>query len=162
MLLCSQLRQLIIKPALYDLACDSLDAEELLMFTCATESKGCSYIKQINGPALGIYQMEPKTYNDIWQNYIRNKSQLSLIMTNNFGCTQIPDEQRLMYDLRFATAMARIHYMRVDEKLPSYKDVDAIWEYYKKYYNTGLGKANKEDAIHNYRFYTLQPLNIND
>src|SRR5690348_16020572 len=106
----SQLREFIIKPVLYDLVLDSVDAEELLLFTCANESDGGTYLKQIHGPALGIYQMEPETYNDIWQNYIRNKSALNLKMVTHFNCNFVPSEERLIYDLKFATAMARIQY----------------------------------------------------
>ena len=74
MFLHNQLRELIITPALSKLQLYSKDAEELLIFTCAVESDGGTYLKQIKGPALGIYQMEPRTYNDIWQNYMRNRS----------------------------------------------------------------------------------------
>ena len=90
MLNIKQLREFIIKPALYDLVMYSPEAEELLVFTCAVESKGCSYIKQIEGPALGIYQMEPATYNDLWQNYIKNKGSLILIMISNSKLASCP------------------------------------------------------------------------
>jgi len=95
--------------------------------------------------------MEPETYNDIWQNYIKNKPSLLLTIGSNFNAHFQPDEQRLMYDFRFATAMARIHYARVSEPLPSSKDINAIWHYYKEYYNTPNGSAQKELAISNYR-----------
>jgi hypothetical protein len=150
----TQLRQLIIQPALKDLQLYSPEAEELLVFTCANESNGGSYLAQIKGPALGIYQMEPATHNDIWVNYILNNNPLSLMLINNFGCIHRPDEYRLIYDLRYATAMARIHYRRVSEALPSSFDVNAIWDYYKKYYNTGDGAAQKDQAIHAYTTFT--------
>jgi len=45
----------------YDLY--SRDAEELLMLTAACESNLGHYFKQLgNGPALGIFQVEPATY----------------------------------------------------------------------------------------------------
>ena len=150
MLIAAQLREFIIKPTLHDLVLDSNDAEELLIFTCANESLGGTYIKQVKGPALGIYQMEPTTYNDIWQNYIMKRPSLMMILATNFNAHLMPDEQRLMYDLRFATAMARIHYARVTEFLPSALCIDAIWSYYKKYYNCG-GAAQKSVAILNYQ-----------
>ena len=64
-----QLRECIIKPTLDSLQMYSQAAEELLVFTCACESLGGTYLKQVKGPALGIYQMEPATYQDIWENY---------------------------------------------------------------------------------------------
>lgn len=150
MLDAEQLRELIIKPTLRDLVMLSDEAVALLMFTCAVESDGGSYLKQIEGSALGIYQMEPETYNDIWQNYISNKTFLYGIMVSNFDCMRMPSEDRLIYDLRFATAMARIHYRRISEKLPDANDVHSIWDYYKKYYNTVEGKAKKEEALLKY------------
>ena len=47
--------------------------------------------------------------------------------------------------------MARLHYRRRSEPLPQHTDIEAIWEYYKKYYNTHLGKAEKEESIKHYR-----------
>ena len=65
MLNIAQFRDLIVKSTLNDLLLYSEDAEELLVFTCAVESLGGTYLQQVKGPALGIYQMEPVTYNDI-------------------------------------------------------------------------------------------------
>lgn len=152
----AQFREFIIKPALHDLVLDSPEAEELLVFTCAVESLGGRYIKQIEGPALGIYQMEPRTYVDIWENYIKPRPSLFMIIGSNFDAHFMPDEQRLMYDLRFATAMARIHYARVREKLPPSNDVEAIWYYYKKYYNTSWGSAQKDSAINDYQNWIVR------
>ena len=44
-----------------------------------------------------------------------------------------------------------IHYLRVAEKIPVAGDLDAMWDYYKKYYNTSAGKANKEHSIKKYQ-----------
>jgi hypothetical protein len=146
-----QFRELIIKPALNDLVLYSPEAEELLVFTCAVESLGGSYLKQVKGPALGIYQMEPRTYNDIWQNFIMKHSSLMMKLHSSFNLVFIPPEDRLVYDLRFATAIARIHYERFKEKIPDAKDIEGIWEYYKKYYNTSEGAASKEFSILKYQ-----------
>jgi hypothetical protein len=145
-----QLRELIIKPVLEQLILSSPEAEELLVFTCAVESLGGTYLKQVNGPALGIYQMEPATYVDIWQNYIKGNTRIFMIMLSNFHTGYMPSEDRMIYDLRFATAMARLHYDRVKEALPNAKDENAIWDYYKKYYNTEQGAAQKVSALIRY------------
>lgn len=150
-----QLKELVIEPALQDIGMLSDEATYLLLFTCAVESNGGTYLKQIKGPALGIYQMEPATYNDIWHNYIVFKQQLSLMLGHNFNAFRIPSEDRLIYDLRFASAMARIHYVRVKEALPGATNVEAIYDYYKKYYNTGLGKADKEKCLMAYKAFIV-------
>lgn len=148
-----QLREYIIKPVLNMLQMYSDDAVELLVFTCAVESDGGTYVKQIQGPALGIFQMEPKTYTDIWQNYIRSRSNLTQLMGLHFDAYRMPDPERMIYDLRFATAMARLHYRRSSLLLPNRKDVDAIWNYYKQIYNTPAGKADKGIAIKKYQAF---------
>lgn len=145
-----QFRELIVKSTLNDLLMYSENAEELMVFTCAVESLGGTYIKQLNGPALGIYQMEPETYNDIWQNYIKPNGKLTMMFLTNFHITFMPPEEMLIHDLRFATAMTRLFYARVKSPLPFAKDIDAIWTYYKLYYNTTLGAAEKDSAIQRY------------
>ena len=151
MLDCSQFRSLIIEPVLSKLQVYSKEAEEVLVFTCAAESLGGHYLAQVKGPALGIYQMEPNTYTDIWINYIRARNQLATLLAMHYGCNKIPEVERLIYDLHFATAMARIHYLRVTGKLPAITDVEGIWEYYKKHYNTEKGKAKKDESIKKYQ-----------
>jgi hypothetical protein len=153
MLDCSQFRSLIIEPVLSKLQLYSKNAEELLVFTCAAESLGGTLLHQIKGPALGIFQMEPATYTDIWTNYIRNRNKLATLMALNMDCSRIPPVERMIYDLHFATAMARIHYARVTENLPDATNQEAIWDYYKKYYNTEQGKAKKEDALKKYQSF---------
>ena len=145
-----QLRELIIGPALDALQMYSSEAEEILVFTCAAESLGGTYLKQIKGPALGIYQMEPVTYSDIWENYIKYSSSLMNLVSIHFDASRIPNPERMIYDLRFATAMARLHYRRRKEPLPKANDVEGLWQYYKQYYNTPLGKAEKEATIKHY------------
>lgn len=146
-----QLRDLIIKPTLDALQLYSDDAVELLLFTCAAESDGGTYIKQVNGIAMGIYQMEPATYKDIWRNYIQCRANLSQHMRLKFEANHLTSPERMIYDNRFATAMARLHYARVSEALPDRNDIDAMWAYYKRYYNTSKGSATKEKAMPAYR-----------
>ena len=147
---CSQFRSLIVEPVLSKLQIYSSDAEELLIFTCGAESLGGHYLAQVKGPALGVYQMEPGTHTDIWINYIRARNQLATLMAMHFNCNKIPEPSRLIYDLHYATAMSRIHYLRMPGLLPKANDVEGMWEYYKKYYNTEKGKAKKDESIKKY------------
>lgn len=142
-----QFQECIVKPALSKLQLYSVDAVELIAFTCAAESDGGTYLQQIKGPALGIYQHEPATYNDIWQSFITYRPYLLNILSLNFDAYRMPPETRLVYDLQYATAMARIHYLRVSEPLPKSNDVNAIYDYYKAHWNSHLGKATKTKSI---------------
>lgn len=147
---CSQFRELIVIPALSKIKGYSKEAEELLIFTCAVESGGGTYLKQIRGPALGVYQMEPDTYTDLWQNYIHRYPAKSHMLALHMGIGAMPLPDKMVSDLQFATAMARFHYMRHKEPLPDHNDIDAIWLYYKKYWNTSKGKARKDVSVKNY------------
>lgn len=152
-----QLRNLIILPSLSKLQHYSEDASELLVFTCAVESEGGTYLKQIKGPALGIYQMEPNTYNDIWQNFIRKRSDIALILSSQFNAYRMPDEQRMIYDLEFATIMARLFYLRINEVLPKSTDIEEMYDYYKKYWNTEKGASTKQKSIKAYKKFICLP-----
>ena len=64
-----QLHDYIIKPTLQYMSGNSSsnDSAFLLFCTAAIESNCGEYIKQINGPALGVWQMEPATHMDIYR-----------------------------------------------------------------------------------------------
>ena len=132
-------------------------AVELLMMTAAHESKLGSYIEQMNGPALGIFQMEPATEADIWDNYLYYRPELELAISSfSMGDSFA---QELKWNLKYAIVMARIHYYRVPSSLP--KDMDsqgaynALAVYAKKYYNTDEGKATASKYLEDYESYAI-------
>jgi len=149
----SQFRQYIITPALSNLQLYSKDAEELLVFTCAVESDGGTFLHQISGPAVGIYQCEPNTHNDIWRNYIIHRNNYVSQLGLNFGVSTIPDVSRLMSDLLYASAICRLHYRRVKEALPPADDAEKLYDYYKQYYNTSAGKSKKATSLRKYQAF---------
>lgn len=148
----SHLSEYIIFPTLELLNMNSLNALELLLFTCAVESDGGKFLKQKNGVALGIYQMEPATHSDIWVNYIQRKEKIKEILAEKFNILEKPDNDRLLYDLRYATIMTRLHYYRITQPLPEHNNPNEIWLYYKQYYNTYFGKSEKETSLKKYYF----------
>lgn len=150
---CAQFTELVLRRALYDLQLLCDDSVELLLFTCANESFGGTYLHEVKGSGIGIYQMKPGIYNDIWQNFILFKSSILIQLVHNFDAPTMPSEDRLIYDLHFASAMARLHYARVKEPLPNAKQPQAIWEYYKNYYNKSAD--NWHQAISNYHKFKL-------
>lgn len=142
-----QLKWEVIVPVLKYLAPDvpySDAAVELLFGTASVESKRGTYLKQLGGgPALGIYQMEPATYNDIYQNFLQYKPSLLAKVEKLRGNNVLgSSEKELIGNLYYATAMARIHYYRVPEPLP--KTPEAHAAYWKEHYNTILGAGTPE------------------
>ena len=137
----------VIKPSLQDMNADSLDARALLLCTAAHESHLGTYLKQQEGPALGVYQMEPFTYRDIVQNYLAYRIPLSEKILKKGGFKIFPFSSELATNLKWSTYFARLHYMRIPEALPSYQNVEQIAQYWKKYYNTMDGKGTVEAFI---------------
>jgi hypothetical protein len=133
--------QWIIVPALERVKLDSPAARELLLGTAIQES-GLKYVHQIQGPALGLFQMEPATHDDIWENFLKYKS------FDGLGIRRAPE--MLMGDLWYAAMMCRIHYYRVKEPLPEPGDLEGMAAYWKVHYNTYQGAGKPHDYIRNW------------
>ncbi|HAV1338022.1 TPA: hypothetical protein JG819_004686 [Vibrio parahaemolyticus] len=173
-----QLLEYVVRPVLKDAGWHSVAAEQQLMGTCAAESGGVFITQLDNGPARGLFQMEPNTHFDIYNNYLRfrddrfeiaasylssdEKSQLvyGVVCTNSnnddkklkSACSEIEDGA-LIYNLAYQAIMCRIHYLRVPDALPPAGDIDAMARYWKEHYNTGKGKGDEEHFISNFPGY---------
>jgi hypothetical protein len=137
-----------IQNTLTPLGLYSLDAEELLMATAAQESLLGQYRTQMGGPALGIFQMEPFDFNDIWANYLHYKPiavPIQALFTAN-----IINVQDIVNNDAAAIAMARVHYLRAPGMLPAATDLAGLWAYYKRVWNTPLGAATQQQFYSNY------------
>jgi len=144
------LREHVIRPTLTQIGLWSVAAENLLLGTCAQESLMGRYLKQRrNGPALGIYQIEPKTHEDVIKNYLQYRKPLA----KKIFSLGKPYDQSLIFNLAYSTAIARVIYYRIPKPLPDADDVEALAKYYKQHYNTEAGKATPEQFIYNYKRY---------
>ena len=152
-----QLRRLIqevLKPcSLY-----SESAEELLVLTAASESLGGTYLYQVEGPARGIFQMEPATEKDILINYVYYNDQLRAAVSEFVefpaqGKVKYKQKDPLTYNLAYQVLMCRIHYRRDKFALPAKTDVDGLASVWKRVYNTYLGKGTAKEAINKYKRY---------
>lgn len=148
-----QFRALIVRPALEAIGLWSQEAENLVCGTAAQESR-LSYVKQIGtGPALGLFQMEPATHDDIWNNYLRYNlgwvaAVKRLAATDDGNPRGFPDASEMVWNLRYAAAMCRIHYRRQPGAIPF--SLEGMAAYWKKYYNTVLGDGTPQQFIQNY------------
>jgi hypothetical protein len=140
-----QFREHIVVPVLKQIDLHSTAAENLLIGTALTESL-LKYVRQVRGPACGVFQMEPTTHDDIWANYLKYKVHLrdkvSMLMDETS-----PDWEQLVYNLRYGAAMCRVHYLRVPAALPAADDAEGLAKYWKDYYNTHLGAGTVEKAL---------------
>ena len=124
----------------------SASAEELLVGTAVTES-GLRYLRQFNdGPARGLYQIEPATHDDITDRYLARHSDIRKRLYTLLA--PIPSRiDQLVTNLAYATAIARVKYWMQSEPLPEANDYRGLAQYYKKYYNTRSGAAVLEKTI---------------
>lgn len=161
----SQFKEYVVIPALQELepliplTQESID---LLMMTAAHESSGCEYLAQIGGPALGVFQMEPNTFDDIQDNFLKYRPELRKLVNGVQGSDVYPEA--MTGNMFYAVVMARVHYFRVPVPLPSRPAISTcmnkehqeelyLWklaEYAKQYYNTPEGKATTEKYYDDY------------
>lgn len=122
-------------------------ALELLMLTAATETRLGEYFYQDNkrfGPAIGFYQIEPDTHQDIFINYF----------VNNYPDFQKQPDCNLI-DPRYATIICRGIYINQAVPLPRADDCFGLAKYYKKYFNTVKGAAEINDVVSDYKKYAF-------
>lgn len=122
---------------------DSTNARMLILATSAVESNCGHLIKQINGPALGIWQMEPNTHNDIWVNSDalkkpRFSSHIKELMIKKSPLSVL---KNLLISPMYACSIARLKYSMDKEPLPPHDDKLKIYEYYKRIFNTPAGAS---------------------
>ena len=139
----------------------SPEAIELLMMTAAQESFCGRYLQQQGcGVALGIFQMEPPTYHDLFDKLIRTHKDINDIVSNTFKVSKETFHISLMGNIPYQIVLARLQYYRFPESIPNqtnYIDINewevALARYYKKYWNTYLGVATIKETLRNYDKY---------
>ena len=139
-----QFRTEIVQPTLLAITLWSSSAEELLIATAMHESAGLTYIRQLpradgrQGPALGFFQIEPATAEDLVKRYIfQDKTELGkrLRIASQFEPWGNINE-RLLGDMRFGCIIARLKYWSAPPPLPRAGDVPAMAAYWARWYNT--------------------------
>jgi len=151
-----QFKSEIIVPTLRQIDLYSKSAVNLLLLTCAQESLMGTYLRQLEGgPALGVYEMEPNTFNDIINNYLVYRPILQKKIFDCLPYSNLDELQpsHLVWNFKLATIMARIHYLRCPDPLPAHDDILGLAKYWKKHYNTAAGKGTVEMAVANYNMY---------
>lgn len=146
-------RYCILRPTLQHLELWSEASENLLLGTALTES-GLKWLKQKgSGPGLGLFQIEPRTHDNFWKNYLSRSSKIELKARILWLTSRAPLYEQLVTNMAYATAMARIIYWRRTEPLPEASDLRGLAEYWKAHYNTHLGAGKVEHFVRKLRPY---------
>ena len=110
-MLASQIRSLVIRPALSKINLWSPSAEELVLGTAIVES-GLTYIRQWgDGPALGLWQVEPSTQNDLYTNFLQYRPELGSALIE-LRAPNLSMDENLATNLMYGAAVCRLCYYR--------------------------------------------------
>lgn len=100
-------------------------------------------IYQLNGPALSWFQIEPLTHADT-KHWLLNG--LNGGLTNRIlkfcNLTELPPDEYLLIDQRYAAIICRLIYFRNKAPMPRSKNAVEIANLHKLVYNTREGKAD--------------------
>ena len=152
----------VVRPALAAIGRPGIAAEQLLMGTAVKESDLLHKTQLGGGPALGYFQMEPATHEDLWSNFLSLGSGRELggkiRALGNTGSTGVPASSLLKDNDQYAAAMCRAHYARRSDPLPAANDVEAMAAYWKKWYNTPLGAGTADQFVVKWQEFKLGDL----
>ncbi|WP_221800522.1 hypothetical protein [Oceanobacter mangrovi] len=121
---------------------DTEAAVRLLLMIAAHESGAFIYVRQKGGPALGLFQMEPPTY-QFCIDYLTRSGRFKT-MPLGYG------PQRLVTDSVLAAGMARVYLYSKPEPLPDADDLAGLASYAKRHWNSELGAATEADYLDAY------------
>jgi hypothetical protein len=134
------MQDFVVRPALERVGYWSQSAEELVLGTGLQESN-YRYLRQLGGgPAVGCWQIEPNTARDLW-GWMASTDKAHLVAP-----LLVPGEDKidqLSWNLLYAAALCRMYYRRIPEPLPDAGDVRGQARYWKRFYNTSLGKGTE-------------------
>ena len=148
-------RAFVVRPALLRLGLHSAAAETLLVGTALVESGGLRWLRQRGGgPALGLFQIEPATHDDVWTNFLRYRDPLA-DKAAAFAAPWPSRHEQLITNPAYACVVARLIYYRAPAPLPKADDLVGLARYWKAHYNTALGAGTVPGFLKAYsRFVT--------
>lgn len=148
----NQFQSEILIDTIADMANFNSDVVTCMTMIAAHESLGCTHVVQNGGgPAKGPYQMETRTHDDVWNNSDNiwdDAYKLEFISYRDYANKKHPTADRMVYDLKYATFMARKRLHMDTNPIP--KGLEACSEYCKEYWNAG-GKATAEEYYNDYQ-----------
>lgn len=130
----------------------SREADQQSLMTVAAEVGGWDRRKQIGGPALSWWQIEPDTIEDIQRNWLDYREDANAIVWAQ--ARPATDLAQAVYDDPIVAAMlARIVYRRSPEPFAPVDDWIGQAKLWKSVYNTEDGKGAALHALDNYRWW---------
>ena len=123
MLNVTSMQQQVIYPALNKMGMWSEAAGELVLGTAIVESN-LTYLKQHGeGPALGLWQVEPATHEDLYANYLNFRPEMMSSLME-LRSPPLNMNENLATNLMYGAAVYRLCYYRKPDPLPEAGDVE--------------------------------------
>ena len=132
----------IIAWTLHRLDMHSDDAVDMIFRTGMAES-GYRALEQTKGPAIGFFQVEPDTVKDTLDNYLAYRPHIKAII-DQLGFVDSDSNMSVMSSISLQVAFCRLKYRRDRHPLPKGGDLEAQAKYWKRVYNSELGKGTVE------------------
>ena len=146
--------EIVVEMTLKKMDMYSKDALAMVMRTGMAET-GFRHLKQMgDGPALGFFQVEPATIMDTIDNYVKYRPTIEAHL-NEIGFDKKDVAYRMMSNIGLQAAFCRLKYRRDKFAMPSRKDIEAQAKYWKRVYNTKLGKGTEEHFIKANKGYNI-------
>ena len=115
-----------------------------LIYKTGMAETGYKHLKQMgDGPAIGFWQVEPATLRDTIENYVKYRPELQKGL-KSLGFSSDDMEMRVMSNIALQVVFCRLKYKRDKYALPLIGDLKGQAEYWKRVYNTHLGKGTIE------------------
>lgn len=137
----------IAEEVLYRLNAYSDDALVLVMRTGAAES-GYRALrgKGDKNPAVGFWQVEPATAIDVWDNFVLYRPFYRQVLYS-LGYDDSNPEFSILSNIALQVAFCRLQYLRDPEQIPDWTDINKQAQYWKRIYNTELGRGTVKHFI---------------
>ena len=136
----------IINWSLNNLDMNSEDVSVLVFRTGMAES-GYKHLSQMgSGPAVGFFQVEPATIDDTWNNYAVYRKPIMAVL-KDMGFDPDDSRMRVMSSIALQAAFCRLKYRRDRLPIPPADYIYAQAAYWKRVYNTELGKGSVEHFV---------------
>ena len=143
----------LVEDTLMEFGFFTKDSANLVLGTIAQESGYGKYRRQLgNGPALGIAQMEPDTFNDINKNFLSYRPYIIDSIKKTCEVTELKAEDLETND-KLAICMCRVQYLRFKNPIPT--DLPGYAALWKFRYNTIKGAGTVKEFIENYKKYVI-------
>lgn len=165
MIKAAHLEYMVIRPTLtrmaeFDPRLYNDSAVNLMLGTAAQETDLGFWLHQTSGgPGKGIYSTEPDTHRDITGRYLERKENAKLReIVQGFVSrdSKLGDDNELVTNFRYATAIARIKYWMAPQPLPAPGDIMELGKYWDVHFNANARVGFPEDFVRSWQQFVVK------